>query len=55
MNEWPAQFCESRQFNGIDQEKKKKKKMKRVSICETFVSGVCVCVCVLDHSIKYNS
>ena len=43
MNEWPAQFCESRQFNRPG---KKRKKMKRVSICETFVSGVCVCVCV---------
>ena len=28
MNEWPAQFCESRQFNGIDQEKKKKENEK---------------------------
>ena len=47
MNEWPAQFCESRQFNGTDQEtKKKRRKMKRVSIYETFVSGVCVCVSV---------
>ena len=26
--------------------KKKRRKMKRVSICETFVSGVCVCVSV---------
>ena len=54
MNEWPAQFCESRQFNRPG---KKRKKMKRVSICETVVSGVCVCVCVcvLDHTIKYNS
>lgn len=29
MNEWPAQFCESRQFNGIDQEKKKKKENEK--------------------------
>ena len=28
------------------QREKKRRKMKRVSICETFVSGVCVCVSV---------